>query len=73
MAKISDQLRTAIRKYGSVYSVARDSGVAQPVVNRFVRRQRDLKLRTVDRLCDFLGLELKPKLPKRSAKKRKKR
>ena len=55
---VSDQLRTAIGAYGSVYAVARDSGVSQAVLHRFVREERDIYLATVDQLCDFFGMKL---------------
>ena len=64
---ISDQLREAIRAYGSVYRLAKDSGVPQPVVNRFVTGERDLKLATADRLTEFLGMKLTQ--PRRKARK----
>lgn len=55
---VSDQLREAIENYGSVYSVARDSGVAQSTLHRFVRKERDLYVSTVDQLCTFFGMHL---------------
>ena len=64
---ISDQLRDAIRKYGSVYAVARDSGVSQSGLQRFVTEQRDLRLETADRLADFFGMRLTRPTRKRSS------
>jgi len=55
---ISTQLREAIRRYGSVYAVARDSGVSQPALQRFMTEERDLYLGTVDRLCEFFQMRL---------------
>ncbi len=60
----SEALRQAIRAYGSERQVARDAGVPQPVVNRFVTGKRDLYLATVDKLAARLGLELRPKRKK---------
>lgn len=57
---LSEQLREAIRTYGSVYAVARDSGVSQSVLQRFVTEERDVYLETADRLADFFELELRP-------------
>jgi predicted transcriptional regulator len=57
---ISERLREAIRKYDSVYAVARDSGVSQSVLQRFVTGRRDLRLSTADRLARFFRLELRP-------------
>jgi hypothetical protein len=71
---VSEQLREAIHTYGSVYAVARDSGIAQPVLNRFVIGERDLKLATVDRLCGFFGMHLtRPKRGKDQSPYRRKR
>ncbi len=55
---LSEQLREAIRTYGSVYAVARDSGVSQTILNRFVRGERDLTLETAEKLTEFFGLGL---------------
>ena len=55
---ISDQLRDAIRNYGSVNAVARDSGVSQSGLQRFVTEQRDLRLETAARLAEFFGMRL---------------
>jgi len=43
----------------SVNSLAKQSGVSQPVLHRFLSGQRGLKLDTAEKLCVFLGLELK--------------
>lgn len=54
-----DVLRDFIRADGrSVYQLWKDSGVAQAVLGRFMRGERDLNLRTVDRICEVLGVEL---------------
>ena len=55
---VSDQLREAIKGYGTVYAVARDSGVDQAVLGRFMRGERSLYLETADRLCEFFGMRL---------------
>ena len=62
---ISEQLRKAIQGYGSVYAVARDSGVSQAVLQRFVTEKRDLYLATVDVLCEFFGMHLTQPTAKR--------
>ena len=63
---LTDQLKEVIRDYGTVYRVAKDSGVPQPVVQRFVTDQRGISLATADRLAEFFGLELRPIRAKRS-------
>jgi DNA-binding Xre family transcriptional regulator len=57
---VSEQLREAIRQYDSVNALAADSGVSQSSLQRFVTEERDLRLETVDRLCQYLRLELTP-------------
>ena len=58
-ASLGDILRGAIVESGkSQNEIARESGVAQAIVNRFVTGQRGLTLDTADRLCEVLGLVL---------------
>ncbi len=58
----ADTIRTAIKRDGRTrYKISQDSGVNQAVIGRFVHGERDLNLRTADRLCKALGLELGPK------------
>lgn len=55
------QLREAFRRSGlSRFAWAKQAGVSYAIVHRFVAGQRDLKLRTVSKLCDVLGLTLRP-------------
>ena len=68
MSSVSDQLREAIQRYGTVYALSRDSGISQPVIGRFLHGQRGLKLATVDRLCEFFEMHLTR--PKRRPQKR---
>jgi hypothetical protein len=57
---ISDDLREAIRSSGkSLTALAKDCGVPQPMLTRFMNGQ-DLRLATVDKLCSYFGLELRP-------------
>ena len=54
-----DVIRSAVRKDGrSVYRLALDSGVNQGVLGRFMRGERDMNLRTADKVCRALGLKL---------------
>ena len=54
-------IRDAIRRDGrSVYRLALDCGVNQGVLGRFVRGERDMNLRTAEKVCRALGLELRP-------------
>ena len=57
---VSEQLRQAIRDSGlSLYGLGRQSGVNDGALSRFMRGERDLTTRSVDRLCKSLGLELR--------------
>ncbi len=55
---IADLLRRKIRERDSVAEVARGTGIAQPVLHRFVHGERDLTLRTADKLLQFFDLEI---------------
>jgi transcriptional regulator with XRE-family HTH domain len=60
--RISDQLRDAIESSGkSRYRIAKDTGISQAILSRFVNTQCGLSLDYIDRLADYLGLELKHK------------
>ena len=66
---VSEQLKAAIekaeKKGETRYKIAQESRVDYTVLVRFLDKGTDFKLRTVDRLCEYLGLELKPKPPSR--------
>jgi transcriptional regulator with XRE-family HTH domain len=55
---ISEQLKRTIRGYGSNYAVARDTGVQEQVLSRFMNGKQGLYLTTVDQLCEFFGMRL---------------
>ena len=42
----------------SLSQLARECGVAKPILSRFVRDQQDLSLRTVQKLMDHFGLRV---------------
>ena len=57
---ISDQLRNAIEARGVThYRLGKDAAVATGVIDRFVSRERDIRLETAARLAAVLGLSLK--------------
>lgn len=60
---ISDQLREALKNRieggVSARQIARESGVAYPVITRFVSGLRSMKLESVDQLCAYFGFELR--------------
>lgn len=56
---LAERLRAEIMASGlPVGAIAREAGIAQPVLHRFVAGERDLTLRTADKLVDYFGLEL---------------
>jgi plasmid maintenance system antidote protein VapI len=55
---IVEELRRAIQKAGTEYSLAKATGVSQSVINRFVRGERGIGLETAAQLCDHLRLHL---------------
>ena len=59
---VTEALRSAIQTDGRPISrLAEDSGVAYPVIYRFVKGdRRGLNTSTVDKLAVVLGLELRP-------------
>jgi DNA-binding phage protein len=54
-------VRDAIRRDNrSITRLARDAGVSQSQVSRFVSGQRGVTINTMERLLGTLGLELRP-------------
>ncbi len=59
LVTIVDELRLAIEVSGlTEYRIAKDAGIPQPVVNRFVRGERSISFETAAKLCTFLRLHL---------------
>lgn len=60
-APLARQLQAAIAATGdSLYSIAQGSGVAPPVLQRFVNGERGITLNTAGKLAAYLGLALLP-------------
>jgi hypothetical protein len=61
--KISDQLRAAIEAADvTLYRTAKDAEVDWGTIQRFLDGSRpNIRIDTVDKLCEHLGLELRPK------------
>jgi DNA-binding phage protein len=56
---LADQLRQAIEGCGkSLNQLAKETGVHQAQLSRFLRRERSLNLNAVVKLCAYLGLRL---------------
>jgi plasmid maintenance system antidote protein VapI len=58
---LSEQLREFARSAGTVYRVAKESGVSQPALQRFVYGGESISMGNADELATYLGLALKPK------------
>ena len=57
---VSEQLRQAILDSGESYCrIAHGCGVNDGQLSRFMRGERGLTTATLDRLCAYLGLELR--------------
>lgn len=60
-AALTRQLQAAIAATGqSLYAVAQASGIAAPVLQRFVNGERGITLETAGKLAEYLGLSLLP-------------
>ena len=55
---LSDQIRAAIARSGSLYELAEATGVDRGILSRFARGERTITLATADRLVDALKLRL---------------
>ena len=68
--KPSDRLRAAIEQAGVTrYQIAKDTGVDQATLSRFVVSGRGLSIEAVDKLCEYLDLEIVERQKKRSSRK----
>ena len=55
----SEQLRQAIQQDGrSRYRISLNTGISQGQLSRFMHSKGGLSLRSVDRLCECLGLAI---------------
>ena len=60
--EFSEVIRQAIRERGlSQREIARVTGVAQPIISRFMSGERTLRMDTASVLIHYLGLELAAK------------
>lgn len=60
---ISTGLRLAIENSGKTgHEIAKEAGVAQPIVSRFLSGERGLGIASTDKLADYFGLELVSRL-----------
>jgi transcriptional regulator with XRE-family HTH domain len=56
---LSEQVRKAIDAAGVTrYRIAKETGISESALSRFMSGERELSLPSVDRLADYLGLSL---------------
>lgn len=56
---LSDRLRVAVlSSKRSRYAIAIGAGIDHAVLRRFMNKERDIKLKTAEQLCEYLELEL---------------
>lgn len=59
---VSDEVRRSIRGSSrSQADLSRATGLSESSLSRFVAGRRGLSLRSIDRLCQILGLQIVPK------------
>lgn len=57
--KLSDQLRRAIENCGMTrYAIAKATGISEPTLSRFMSGERGLPMKTLDKLADYLDLNI---------------
>ena len=57
--KLSEQVRQALNGCGLTrYRVWKETGISQVALSRFVNGERGLPMKTLDRLADFLDLNI---------------
>ncbi|MCE9590086.1 MAG: helix-turn-helix domain-containing protein [Planctomycetes bacterium] len=57
--KLSDQIRRAIDGCGLTrYRISKETGIAEATLTRFMSAERGLPMKTLDRLADFLDLNI---------------
>jgi len=62
---ILERIAKAIAESGKTrYQIYRDTGIDQTVLFRIVHGQGGCEIETADKLCKYLGLELKPRQKK---------
>lgn len=58
--RFSDQIRSAINDCGVTrYRIAKETGIDESLLSRFVRGKCNISLRHIDTLAELLGFELK--------------
>ncbi len=59
--RFDETIRRCIKADGrSLYRLAIDTGISVAILQRFMSGERGITLKTADKLCKVLGLELRP-------------
>ncbi len=57
--KLSDQIRRTINQCGQTrYRIGKETGIDQSTLSRFMSGERGLPMRTLDKLADYLDLNI---------------
>ena len=66
-ATMSDRLRTTIEECGATrYQIAKATGITESSLSRFVVSGRGLSIEALDKLFQYLDLDITPRRRKRS-------
>ena len=69
MSKALDEIRAAIRKSAeSRYRIAKNTGIGQPQLSRLMSGECGLSIAALERLADYLGLEIIIRRKRRKAR-----
>ena len=69
MAKkpMSERIKAAVEASGkSRYRIAKETGIAESALSRFMSGERGLSMQALDTLLEYLGLEVVPREERRS-------
>jgi transcriptional regulator with XRE-family HTH domain len=67
--KLSDQIRQAIEDCGQTrYAISKATGISQATFSRFMSGERGLPMNTLDRLAEYLDLNLALRKPTKKGK-----
>jgi len=57
--RFSDDLRRAVkRSHKTRYRIAKETGIAQSILSRFINQGAGVSMDSIDKLCECLGLRL---------------
>jgi transcriptional regulator with XRE-family HTH domain len=70
MAGLTDAVRRAIRLSGQTrYRIAKETGIAQSQLSRLMTGETGLSVESIEKLADYLGLEIVMRPRRRRTKK----